>query len=109
MYLVAGLCKLGTSFCAYFNSKDVRNQCIQLQVHCDCSENAFHFKKKLRIRKVLTLHGNVLVTLVSQTTFCLRLVFDVPRGDHKKQFLLCHISIVRMPSFSFSSLPHFHL
>ena len=46
MYLVVGFCKLGTTFCLNFeqqtlNSKDVRYQCIQLQVCCDCSENAF--------------------------------------------------------------------
>ena len=35
-----------------------------------------------------TLHGRVLVTLVSQTTCCLRLVFAAPKGDLKKQFLL---------------------
>ena len=37
---------------------------------------------------MLTLHGHVLMTLVSQTTCLLRLFFAVPRGDRKKQFLL---------------------
>ena len=61
-------------------------QCIQLQVCCDCSENAFHFE--FEEKKVLTLHGHVFVTLVSWITYCLRLVFAAARGDLKKKFLL---------------------
>ena len=39
-------------------------------------------------RKVLTLFGHVLATLVSQTTCLLRLLFAAPSDDRKKQFLL---------------------
>ena len=41
-----------------------------------------------RRTKLLTLHGNVLATLVSQTTCLLKLVLAAPRGTRKKQFLL---------------------
>ena len=47
-----------------------------------------HFTSNLRRRKVLILHRHVLVTPVSQTTCCLRLVFAAPRGYLKKQLLL---------------------
>ena len=50
----------------------------------------FPSTSNLRRRKVLTLHGHALATLVSQTTCCLRLVFAAPRGDFKNQFLLYH-------------------
>ena len=59
---------------------------IQLQAHLDCLENIFHFD--FEEKKALTSHGLVLATLVSQTTFLLRLVFAAPRDDLKKHFLL---------------------
>ena len=46
MYLVVGLCKLGNTFSKTLNSKDGRCQCIQMQVHWDCSENAFHLESE---------------------------------------------------------------
>ena len=66
MYLVVGLCKLGTTF----------------HVNFEQQKNAFHFE--FEEKKVLTLHGHALATLISQTTCCLRLGFAAPRGDLKK-------------------------
>ena len=73
MYLFVGLCKLGTKFCANFEPQRLNYQCIQQQVIISvysCKyENGFHFE--LEEKKVLTLHGHLLATLVSQTTCCL--------------------------------------
>ena len=58
----------------------------------------FDFEEK----KVLTLHGLVLATLVSQTTCVLRMVFASPRGDRKKQLLLCTTIVYAHRSLSAS-------
>ena len=66
------------------NSKDVRYQCTQLQGVVTVQK--LPSTSNLSRRKVLTLHGHILATLVSQTTCYLRLVFAAPRGDLESSF-----------------------
>ena len=85
MPLVVGLCKLGTTFC--------QQRCeISVYTAANCIVTVQKIPSNLNLRrsKVLTVHGHVLATFVSQNTCCLQLVFAAPRGDLKKQFLLYH-------------------
>ena len=80
MYLVVGLCKLRTTFCVNFEQQRCKTSVATVWKMPSTSN--------FRRRKLLILHGHVLMTLVSQTTCCLTLVFAAPRGDFKKKFLL---------------------
>ena len=69
MYLVVGFCKLATTFCVNLNHKNVRYQCIQLQVHWDCPENGiYEFQEKKLL--ILLEHVKVIDLAVKGKSAC---------------------------------------
>ena len=86
MYLVVGLCKLGTKYCVNFEQQRCKIAVYTAASAWDCSENAFGFefeKKSVDFAWACFSSSRFTDYLPFKTVF-----FSAPRGNRKKQFLL---------------------